>query len=46
MAAGAEGILKVYPGASHAYLGFPENFYPATKEVFVDMKAFMMSKLT
>jgi len=39
------GGRKAYPGASHAYLGFPEAAYPATREVFADIKAFVDGKL-
>lgn len=40
----AEAIVKIYPGASHAYLGFPD-IYPATKQVFQDIETFVGGKL-
>jgi len=45
MMAGAEAVVKVYPGASHSYLAFPEAAYPATREVFADIKDFVDGKL-
>jgi acetyl esterase/lipase len=45
MMAGAETVVKVYPGASHAYLPFPEDHYPAAKQVFLDIKQFVEEKL-
>jgi acetyl esterase/lipase len=45
MMAGAETAVKVYPGASHAYLPFPEDQYPASKQVFRDVKQFVAAKL-
>jgi acetyl esterase/lipase len=45
MMAGAETVVKVYPGASHAYLPFPEGQYPAAKQVFQDVKQFVAAKL-
>jgi acetyl esterase/lipase len=45
MMAGAEAVVKVYPGASHAYLPFPEDHYPAAKQVFLDVKQFVEEKL-
>lgn len=44
MMAGAEAVVKIYPGASHAYLGFPD-VYPASKQVYEDVQAFVQSKL-
>lgn len=44
MMSGAEAVVKIYPGASHAYLGFPD-IYPATKQVFQDIEAFVGKKL-
>jgi len=45
MMAGAETIVKIYPGASHAYLPFPEDHYPASKQVFLDVKLFVASQM-
>jgi acetyl esterase/lipase len=45
MMAGAETVVRVYPGASHAYLPFPEDHYPASKQVFQDVKQFIAARL-
>jgi acetyl esterase/lipase len=45
MMGGAETVVKVYPGASHAYLPFPEDHYPAAKQVFQDIKQFVRAKM-
>jgi len=44
LTAGGEAIVKVYPGASHAYLGFPEHLYPGTRDVFEDIRLFCAAK--
>jgi acetyl esterase/lipase len=45
MMGGAETVVKIYPGASHAYLSFPEDHYPAAKQVFQDIKQFVRAKM-
>lgn len=44
MMAGAEAVTRIYTGASHAYLGFPD-IYPPTKQVFQDIEMFVGEKL-
>lgn len=45
MMAGAETVVKIYPGASHAYVPFAEDHYPAAKQVFQDVRQFIATKL-
>lgn len=44
MMAGAEAVVRIYRGASHAYPGFPD-VYPASKQVFEDVQAFVEAKM-
>ena len=43
--AGGEGILKLYPGATHAFIFFPQDKVPAAKECIENIVEFMGSKL-
>jgi acetyl esterase/lipase len=43
MMSGSEAVVRIYPGASHAYLGFPD-IYPPTKQVFQDIETFVGGK--
>lgn len=43
---GAEGILKVYPGAPHGFIQFPLDSYEAVKEGLNDVKTFILDKMT
>lgn len=39
---GGEGILKVYPGAAHGFIGFDEKALPAAGEALRDTEAFLL----
>lgn len=43
---GGKGILKVYPGAPHGFVGFPEKSLPAAGDVKRDMVTFLRECLS
>lgn len=42
--AGGDGILKVYSGAAHGFIGFDEKALPAAGEAMRDTDAFILKK--
>lgn len=42
---GAETIVKIYPGAPHGFVFFPEGSVDGTAEALADIKTFLTEKL-
>lgn len=45
MMSGAEAVVKVYPGAPHAFILFPPKVSEAAEEAYGDIKEFLVGKL-
>lgn len=45
MMAGAEAVVKVYPGAPHAFILFSPDVSEACAEAYEDVKGFLVGKL-
>lgn len=43
--AGAEAIVKIFPGAPHGFIAFPPDVMPETAQALGDMKTFILEKL-
>ena len=39
---GGDGILKVYTGAPHGFIGFDEKLLPAAKDGLADLETFLI----
>lgn len=45
MMAGGEGIVKIYPGAPHGFIGFPPELIEASTQAKEAIKAFVLEKM-
>jgi len=44
MMAGAEAVVKIYPGAPHGFIVFPPDVLEAAKQGLADVKTFLEEK--
>lgn len=42
--AGAESIVKIYPGAGHGFMGWNSNAYDETRKLLEDSKLFIQER--